>query len=53
MDEFPIWRVWKEKGVSLHELRWEWTYEDIMQANAILDQDAAYQAAIEGLREDE
>lgn len=35
--EFPIWRIWMEKKVSLYELKYNWTYEDILKANALLD----------------
>ena len=34
---FPIFRIWKETNTSLHEVMYEWTYTEVMQANAILD----------------
>ena len=35
--ELPIWRIWKETGTNLNELKYEWTYSDIKKASAILD----------------
>jgi len=32
-----VWRIWYEKGVPLDELRYKWTYPDLLKANAILD----------------
>lgn len=44
--EYPIWRVWLRKdGMSLDELRYEWTYEDILKANALLDMEEDYRIA--------
>lgn len=42
MDEelqtlFPIYRVWKDTGTSLNEIMYEWSTEQVMQANAVLD----------------
>ena len=34
---FPIFRIWKETHTSLNEVMYEWTYEQVMQANAVLD----------------
>ncbi len=34
---FPIYRIWKETGTSLNEIKEQWTYEDVLNANAILD----------------
>lgn len=34
---FPIFRIWKETHTSLNEVMYEWTYEQVMQANAFLD----------------
>jgi hypothetical protein len=31
------WRIWYEKGTPLHELLNDWTYEDLLKANAVLD----------------
>jgi hypothetical protein len=47
--EYPIWRIWLAKNVPLNELRWEWTYEDILKANAMLDYQEAYDLAMEGM----
>ena len=48
-DEYLIWRIWGEKGVSLNELRYRWTYEDLLHANAYLDMSADINTAIDGL----
>ena len=29
--------IWKETHTSLNEVMYEWTYEQVMQANAVLD----------------
>ncbi len=42
LAEFPIYRIWLEKGTSLHELSYDWTYEEIIKANAILDMRQCY-----------
>lgn len=34
---FPIWRIWKETNTPLKDIMEHWTYEEVMQANAILD----------------
>jgi hypothetical protein len=39
--------VWNDKGVSLDELRNEWSYEDIMKANAVLDMSQAINLAFD------
>jgi hypothetical protein len=39
--------VWIDKGVSLDELRYEWSYEDIMKANAVLDMAQAINLALD------
>lgn len=41
--------MWREKGVPLDELRYRWTYEDLLHANAVLDMDADIEAAVDGL----
>lgn len=46
-DEYPIWRIWYEKGVPLRELQEDWTYDDVMRATAVLDM----YSAIETTRE--
>jgi hypothetical protein len=51
--EYPIWRIWLEKGTPLNELRHSWTYEDLMYANAILDMQADTEMALDGLLETE
>ncbi len=48
LEEYLIWRIWMTKGTPLSELRWQWTYPDILKANAILDYQEAYDLAIEG-----
>jgi hypothetical protein len=40
-----LWRIWYEKGTPLNELRYEWTYEDLLKANAILDMYVAIDTA--------
>jgi hypothetical protein len=46
-----IWRIWQEKGTPLDELRYKWTYEDLLHANAILDMSSDMNTAMEGLFE--
>jgi hypothetical protein len=41
-----IWRLWKEAGVPLRELREYYTYEDVLKANAVLDMYADTDAAL-------
>jgi hypothetical protein len=48
-----IWRIWHEKGTPLNELRYEWTYEDLLKANAILDMYGAMDIARNYLDEQE
>ncbi len=45
--ELPIFRIWEETGTSLNEIRYEWTYDDVMKANAILDRKACISIAQE------
>lgn len=37
------------KNVPLDELKWKWTYDDILRANAILDYQEALELAMDGL----
>jgi hypothetical protein len=46
-----IWRVWHDKGTPLNELRYEWTYPDLLKANAILDMYGAMDTARNALDE--
>jgi hypothetical protein len=46
-DDFPIWRIWHEKNIPLHELQEEWTYDEIMRASSVLDMYAAVDTARE------
>jgi hypothetical protein len=39
--------VWNDKGASLDELRNEWSYEDVMKANAVLDMSQAINLALD------
>jgi hypothetical protein len=45
--------VWYEKGTPLTELRDNWSYEDILHANAILDMYADMNTAQDGILEQE
>jgi len=38
--------------VPLKELRWQWTYADVLKALAILDMDSDYDIAMEGIQKD-
>jgi hypothetical protein len=51
VEEYPLWRIWKEVGTPIRELRHEWTYDDVLRANAVLDMASDYDLAIEGARE--
>jgi len=46
-----IWRIWQEKGTPLDELRYKWTYEDLLHATAVLDMDSDMRTALDGLQE--
>ena len=46
-----IWRIWQEKGTPLNELRDQWTYEDLLHANAVFDMSQDMNTAMEGLFE--
>jgi len=45
--------LWKEGYASLRELREEFTYEDALKANAILDMYADIDTAMEAMAEKE
>jgi hypothetical protein len=45
-----LWRVWSKKGTPLQELREEWTYPDLLKANAILEMEDAFETGMETLR---
>jgi hypothetical protein len=49
-EEYLIWRIWSSKKVPLQELRQEWTYKDLLKANAILDYEETYELAADGLQ---
>jgi hypothetical protein len=53
MNEYPLWRLWLSKGIPLQELRWNWTYPDILKANAVLDFQDDYELAIDGVTQPE
>jgi hypothetical protein len=46
--EYPLWRIWTKKGTPLNELKYQWTYPDILKALAIMDMEDDYDCAIEG-----
>jgi len=48
-----VWRVWEAKGVPLHELKYEWTYRELLEANAVLDMYQSYEIANEAYMEQE
>jgi len=39
--------LWYEKNVPLREIQEEWTYDDVMRANAVLDMYSAVETARE------
>lgn len=43
LSQYPIYRIWLKKGTPLNELNYEWTYEDIIKANAVLDMEQCYE----------
>ena len=43
--------MWKERVASLRELREEYTYEDALKANSVLDMYADIEAAMETMAE--
>jgi hypothetical protein len=48
-----VWRIWHEKGTPLKELLYEWTYEDLLKANAVLDMYNAMETAMNYFDEQE
>lgn len=48
-----IWRIWREKGTPLDELRYQWTYPDLLHANAVLDMHSDMNTAMDALFEHE
>jgi hypothetical protein len=50
-EEWMIWRIWLTKKVPLNELKWEWSYPDLLKANSILDYQETWDAALEGTTE--
>lgn len=52
-DEYLIWRIWKAKNISLSELKYEWSYVDLLKANAILDYQDDLELGYLALRERE
>jgi hypothetical protein len=48
-----MWRVWNEKGVPLHELKYEWTYRELLEANAVLDMYQSFEIANDAYTEKE
>jgi hypothetical protein len=45
--------LWKEGGIPLRELREEYTYEDLLKANAVLDMYADMDTAMSALIREE
>jgi hypothetical protein len=54
-EEYPIWRVWKEcnGSIPLDELRYKWTYPDLLKAMSVMDMYTSYDLAFEGHAEKE
>ena len=48
-----IWRIWLEKGTPLNEMKNEWTYVDLLKANALLDMMEDHRAVLEGVQEEQ
>jgi len=48
-----MWRVWKRTGTPLNEIFYEWTYEQVMKANAVLDMYDAMDIAMNQIEEPE
>jgi len=48
-----VWRIWEAKGTPLKEIWEEWTYPDLLKANAILDMMADVEIARSALEEEE
>ena len=44
--EYPLWSIWLKKGVPLDELKYRWTYDDLLRSQAMIDMESAYDGAI-------
>jgi len=52
-EEFPIWRVWLNTNEPLNEIRFNWTFIDVMKANALLDMQDDMKGAVDAYLEKE
>ena len=52
-EEWPLWRLWLDKGVPIKEIQEQWTLEDVLKANAILDMKEAYETGLHQLSVEE
>ena len=46
--DYPAIRIWLAGKGDLHTILHEWTFHDVMKANAVLDWQDAQQQAVEG-----
>jgi hypothetical protein len=51
--EYILWRIWKKTSIPIDELRYKWTYSDILKANALLDMDNDYESAMNEMMDEE
>ena len=45
-QEWLLWRIWLKKGTPLNELKYDWTYIDLLKANALLDMEETNEIAV-------
>jgi len=50
---WPVWRIWMQGKEHLHVIMDEWSYVELMEANAIMDMQDAMEAATFFLDEQE
>lgn len=43
--ELPIWQIAFHKNISLNEIRHNWTYADLLKAQAIIQMEQDYEMA--------
>jgi hypothetical protein len=52
-EEYPVMRVWEKSNftIPLDDLRYKWTYPDLMKALSSMDMSTSYDLAFEGQAE--
>jgi hypothetical protein len=47
LDEWLIWKLWKGSKETLKDLRYNYTYNDLLQMNSVLEMEDEYKLAYE------